>query len=98
MCAGFVQIDDGPVFPAIIDAERWNGWAMPFFSRETVGDVLAMYGEGLDASWAGDQLVIWDCPDEDDKERVLVETVTRGGRLLYGLGAGSWVWSEAEGE
>lgn len=96
MRSGFVQIEDGPAFPAMIEEGGWNGWAVPYFSRETAKEVLRAYAVAYDAAWHGDVLVMWDSCDELDKERVIVDSTSVDWEPYYGIGAGSWIWSEVE--
>lgn len=97
MRRGYVDIDGEMPFPCVIADGGWNGWSLPYFSREVAKQVLAQYGEGYTPSWNGDYLVMWDAPEYDgetDRERTLVDTVTVDGEMFYGIGAGSWIWSE----
>lgn len=100
MREGFVDIDGGTSFPCLIADGGWNGWAMPYFSREVAEQVLAQYGEGYTPSWNGDQLVMWNQVESDeDQFRDLVDRYTDDdGVHFYGIGAGSWIWAETDGE
>jgi len=37
-------IDDGPSYPGWTHGRRWNGWAMPIFSRDTMKEILLSIG------------------------------------------------------
>ena len=94
----FVDIEGGPSFPCLVTDEGWNGFAVPYFTREIAVAVAREYASAYNPSWAGEYLVMWDTADEDDRQRVLVDTMTVDDEMLYGIGAGSWIWTESEGK
>lgn len=95
--AVFDWAGDGPKVAGVHDPSvRWNGWACPRFTLETVRDL---------AAWI-------DAQGDDDYERVIVtdngrvfmtkddegwtSEVPADADGLYGVGAYAWVWSEVE--
>lgn len=101
--AGWVFLDGmleelGSVRAAMIEDRRWNGWAMPWFTREEAARIAAASNAlvaewGTDAAsafaWDGDRLI----ESREGEESWEVPTVERSGVTLYGVGAGSWCWS-----
>lgn len=103
-----VCIDDtlGP-FPALVAYERWNGWAVPYFDESTARDVVRAINANFDplsghdgetrAEWRGDVVRIFtyyggqveDAPEE-------IPPTWIDGEKFWGIGAYSWVWSEAD--
>lgn len=45
MRAGFVQIEDGPVFPCMLADEDWNGFAVPYFDAYNARKLAEHYGD-----------------------------------------------------
>jgi hypothetical protein len=95
-----VGIDDylGP-YPALVSDHRWNGWAMPYFTRTTaraiVQDINAARERGqieMRATWRGDSVVIID----EDGTTEEYAPVWVAGHPRYPIGAGGWVWSESD--
>jgi hypothetical protein len=93
------SIEGDPQAPAFDgwhdERARWNGWAVPYFSRETLeAGVLAMLLtlDGCAYRWDGETLEITE-DDGDERTRYVsrVEPVTQDGQSLYCLGMG-WVW------
>lgn len=86
--------------------DSWNGWAMPYFTREQGMEYLAWqqrrpwntkpgrYDEEQDA------FVTFIDPDADspDGEVWHAEQITVNGETLtvYGIGNGSWIWEAVE--
>lgn len=93
-----MDIDGGTPFACLIAEGGWNGWAMPYFSREVAEQVLAEFGEGYAPSWDGDTLTMWNqVESDDDQEREYVERFTdANGVEYYAIGAGSWIWAESD--
>lgn len=98
---GFVSIDflsDDDVFPAwIVPDYRWNGWAVPDFSRETVARVVdwtnRLHAECPDgaasAKWDGEDILLIEAGWED--EGPLRITLDKRGRYHFGE---AWCWSD----
>lgn len=89
-------VDEG--FAGWSDGRAWNGWAMPYFEFDEAENVIAAvspdsarYHEDLDAFVAKNQ--------DDEDETWASETIALpdGGQVkVYPIGAGSWIWDEAE--
>ena len=96
---GYVSTDDEIPYPAWIDDRRWNGFAMPFFTRDVVDRVIAdTFGWARFAVEDGVPTVR--TTDDDPSysvDDVAVPLVEVDGVTLYGIGAGSWVWDEVMG-
>ena len=99
MRAGFVQIEDGPVFPCMLADEDWNGFSVPYFSPRVARAVLSAYASDYAPSWHGEVLVMWDSSDLEDseRERIIVDFTSVNWEPHYGIGAGSWIWTEVTG-
>jgi hypothetical protein len=98
---GFVSIDfsgDDDVFPAWVSPYwRWNGWAVPTFSREVAARVVdwtnrlhADYPNGAaSASWDGEDILLVEAGwEEDGPTRISPDEHGR-----YHIGDG-WTWSD----
>lgn len=96
---------------AFVEDRHWNGFAMPYFDRESVDKIAAWCEQerneyGDDASslleWDGDELYEvrrYDDPEVEAEhgERSKISTITLAdGSVVYGVGAGSWVWNEED--
>lgn len=86
-----VTLDDGQAFPAWSAGDRWNGFAVPFFTRD-VADRVAQ-ATGLTFVDSSDAYV----PEEDDYRGddyrgAIFAGFNRDGMHLYGIGAYEWAW------
>lgn len=103
MHLGLVYLEEGIKYPAFIKAGRWNGWAMPYFeysvavrfmehSNCAASDCQLNYNVEKDA-------FVFSCAHDED-EVYPGEDILFDGRLrhVYGIGAGSYCWTEAEGD
>jgi hypothetical protein len=94
-------LDDGSgtviAFPAYLNGERWNGWAMPYFTKETALDMLTASGNTFRFDDARDAFIISE-PEAYDGEDYVIEAEqidVNGERVkVYAVGAGCWVWDE----
>ncbi len=90
-------LDEGTTLVGFTDGLRWNGWAMPYFSRE-VGLRLCSLLPSLtfDAERNAFVSVCEDYPEDEQEEAFAVRTVEVDGKQLelYAIGAGSWTWDE----
>lgn len=98
--AGFFQIEDDIIYQGFHDPEaRWNGWAMPYFTRKTANAIVSDLPELEDGKpygyFEGDVCYIWDYGLED-YESYKPTTLEGVDELVYGIGAGSWVWDSVE--
>lgn len=98
--AGFFQIEDDTIYQGFHDPEaRWNGWAMPYFTRKTANAIVAEIPAFEDGKpygyFEGDICFIWDYGLED-YESYKPTSLEGVDELVYGIGAGSWVWDSVE--
>lgn len=98
--AGFFQIEDDKIYQGFHDPEaRWNGWAMPYFTRKTANAMVRDLPELEDGKpygyFEGDVCFIYDygLEDYESYKPTALEGVEE---LVYGIGAGSWVWDSVE--
>lgn len=104
-----VTIGDDPAWTftaASVDAERWNGWACPWFTEEEARKIAAVskaeYERDPDATQeyidvredAGpaERFVLL-APGESD-EAYPEASMNVDGVWLYGIGGGNWTWEE----
>lgn len=82
-------------FPAYTNGARWNGWVMPWVSKDVVDQLINETGE-TDLRFDGETLVFL---DQNEQEEVMIApqrcVTTDGERDLYDLSLG-WCWNEAE--
>ena len=95
-----VSFDEGPDFPCYLSPNTWNGWAMPYFTKEQAdkvtewtnsrgsGEVMKYDAEKDAFTVSG---IIWS--DDPDEEPEVWEAIEHEGQKLYGIGAGSWTWN-----
>jgi hypothetical protein len=94
----YVRLDPAdsahPVFPALVDERRWNGWARPRFRREVTDAILTWLTDVHDPDrgrhdtghFDGDTLVLLEAEDQYQT------TVTPDHDGRYPVGAGGWCW------
>ena len=78
------------------DGTAWNGWARPWFDFQTAQTVLAALAPGWRYDEQADAFIT---PGEDGEESwpvTIVDLPDGGAARLYPIGAGSWIWDEAE--
>lgn len=82
--------------------DRWNGWLMPAIDAWSVEEVLSKFADDMDYGyeweWLEDgslKLIERQWRDEDP-EHFQPDILHPDEDGLYGLGAGSWTWSEDE--
>jgi hypothetical protein len=92
---GFYDVVFPGGVPGFHDGQTWNGWAMPFLTRETAERVAPLhdgvYDPALDAfrtpdGFGGEDL--W--PGQD------ITFADGTSAHVYPLGAGFWTWHRAE--
>lgn len=96
---GYVSTDADIPYPAWIDDRHWNGFAMPFFTRDVVDRVIADT-DGWARFAVEDGVPTVRTTDDDPScsvDDVAIPLVEVDGVTLYGIGAGSWVWGEVVG-
>ena len=98
----FFCIDNGEYFPAYTTGASWNGWAMPYFTKEIADTRLCR--ERKDTDDERESIHMMYLPDQDaykcldDEEGDVfpgVDCLVDGEIMhLYPIGAGCWVWDE----
>lgn len=98
-----VGIDDYyPALPALVRTDyRWNGWAVPYFDRETVSVIAELLErDRLDDD---DPYIVFDGevvrlvqPRNDDEPSQVVDPVVIDGKLMYSVGGMDWCWHELD--
>lgn len=90
-------------FEGYSNGENWNGWACPFFDHATAERVLRA-SEQNNYTWQYDTqanaFIVRSTADPDDYEPEVFSAtqaqVDDKAITLYGIGAYSWIWEEAE--
>lgn len=78
------------------DGTAWKGWAQPLFDFQTAQTVLAALAPGWRYDEQADAFIT---PGDDGEESwpvAIVELPDGGAAKLYPIGAGSWIWGEAD--
>jgi hypothetical protein len=93
------EIDGGPRYRGYHRGDRWNGWAMPYFTLEA-GKAIMERWEGSDVPLTYDENATAFTAAFEDPEVYEGEVHTIEGRaeILYPIGAGSWCWDAYETE
>ena len=87
-----VSFDEGPTFPCLLHCNTWNGWAMPYFTKEQA-DVVVASGVGPFAYDEATDTYSY-TPDPTYPEDVdTYGAVEYEGQKVYGIGAGSLCWN-----
>jgi hypothetical protein len=83
-------------YEALIADHRWNGWAVPRFSRQVVDQIIS--GINADTEDAGEgPYLYWTTSGSlviDTNEGEEVEVLDPDPEGLYPLGAWAWCWYE----
>lgn len=84
-------------FPAYSDGNRWNGWVMPHFTKETALDMLTASGNTFRFDAEQDAIIVERDDIGEDAEIYQGEDIdTPEGRVhVYPVGAGMWTWDIA---
>lgn len=91
----YLCFEDGPLIPGFSDGRRWNGWAMPAFTKETLDAVLPSLGADDFAITYDPTLDAYRYPDDDNEPETSTTIEVDGHSVkVYMLGAGSWCWDE----
>lgn len=97
---GTVCIDGDVAIPCYLNDRKWNGWAVPYFTKEVgMNQVLCEYMGPEDAAWfdvTHDRFSIklWGTP-EDEIEYAPGQDIVVDGKTIhvYQIGDG-WCWDE----
>lgn len=87
---------DGQSFACYLDGSKWNGWAMPYFTKEQADAYLAATPDGMTGSFdEARNVYVFTCEGEEPYE-VEAEVIDADGQhvTVYPIGAGYWVWDE----
>ena len=89
-------MDDGIALPAYSDGVRWNGWLVPYFTREVAMRLIPLV-DSLRYDETRDVFVALD-PNEGDEIAYGAEEIRVGKDdvVTYSIGAGEWCWQEAD--
>jgi hypothetical protein len=97
-----VTIDGGTALPAyIVVGEDWNGWVMPYFTREQLPAYVAWQkaqaeGYRVNVDEAAD-IVTTQYDDQDPEDWPGEDIVVEGEKVhAYPIGTGCWIWDEVE--
>ena len=84
------NIEDGPEFIGYTDGANWNGWAMPYFTRDVAEKVLEAYpGDEADDE---DAYRNYSFPEEDS---LIIVNPDNGKPIqVWPIGSGAWCWDE----
>lgn len=85
--------------PGFSFGHRWNGWACPYFPKESCDRIVEVIGKGARYDEASDAYVI---PYEDGSEQPTEfdpyppQTIRVAGKevRVWAIGNGSWTWQE----
>lgn len=105
-----VTIGDDPSWTftaALIDEQRWNGWACPWFTEAEGRKIAAVSKAEFDrcAECAQEYITVNDeAPPrrrfwlicEEEEYSAPVDAQCADGVWLYAIGAANWTWEEAE--
>lgn len=94
----FDWMEENVSFDALSNGDRWNGWAMPYFTKE-VGLELCKVMDGLTYDERQDAFKHENDPEEAEEPdhfgaaKIIVDGKEQ---TLYGIGAGYWSWDKVE--
>ncbi len=85
--------------PGYACGRRWNGWACPYFPRESCDRIVAAIGNGAHFDEETETYLL---PEEDASgtpggfERYPAEHITVAGARVrvWAIGSGAWTWEE----
>ena len=75
--------------------ELWNGWACPYFAKESVLNIIKHMSNGMDTTISiVNNVVIVDI--EGEVSKIEIETIDTevGQKQVYNFGLLGWVWDE----
>ena len=100
MVRGQFQIDGGPIFEGYhVLGQCWNGWEMPHFTREVAEQILTAYPDDIPDPEDDEYTGYYNYSFPMDDAKIIIDPDNTSQTLtLWGIGAGGWVWEEAERE
>ena len=87
-----VSFDESPTFPCLLHCNTWNGWAMPYFTKEQA-DVIVASGVGPFVYDAATDSYSYTPDDFYPEDVETYEAIEYEGQKVYGIGAGSLCWN-----
>lgn len=96
MAASFSIDDMEEVFEGFTNGRRWNGWEVPYFTREVAERVMKTFGcDEFSLTWDGDTIVHTDSAYPDEAQRIEPQTIVVDGvsHTVWQVGDG-WVWDK----
>lgn len=86
-------LPDNLTLPAYTNGQRWNGWAMPYFTAAAAHSLLPHMPD-LRYDSARDAFVSKSYEDQFEEDVFASETLVIDGHAIkvYPVGAGSWCW------
>ncbi len=96
MVKGQFQIDDGPIFEGYhVLGQCWNGWEMPYFTREVAEQILTAYPDDIPDPEDDEYTGYYNYSFPMDDAKIIIDPDNTSQTLtLWGIGAGGWVWDE----
>jgi hypothetical protein len=88
-----VSIDDKNTFIAWTFSEKWNEWSEPYFEKSEADKVAKIHNCKYNLD--NDTYEYEQNGDVEEFEGIEIKTI-EGIKKVYAIGAGSWVWDEAE--
>jgi len=94
------SIDGGPQYLGYHKGQRWNSWACPCFTHETLLQIAEETGgPGYDLRYEADtDRWAFHTPDNDEPDYWERGSITVGDKVIevFSVGAGSWCWDVTE--
>lgn len=86
----------------VVQGERWNGWALPFFVKEQADRVMVAFNKQPDVQHIDyvayrDEYLAFDCESPHENPEVFIpEAIEVDGLVIhaYPLGAWGWTWDD----
>jgi hypothetical protein len=90
---GTTGFDDGPEYPCFLNDHKWNGWAMPCFTK----DVALTLAQGEDSLWydVNRDQIVWKLNGEEEPYRYSGQDIEVDGVTIrvFPVGAGDFCWN-----
>lgn len=85
---------ENKVYPGFHDGRRWNGWSIPYFTKEVADQILqSFFDEGTATYDSKTDTYTLTQGKEEDNQFIKGESID--GKKLYQVGDG-WTWSLAD--
>lgn len=84
----YVRIEDGEPYKCMANPfERWNGWAQPYFTKETLMKVLE--DSGVQIKYVTENSILFKFPEQNDNE------LEHADKTDQGWSVSGWCWNIA---